>query len=539
MWHWWLVLAYLGVVFGEESSLRFVTTFCAGRDAAAGIHVLAESLLRAGHRQGIDVYASANCGDRDLALLAEAPLARVSVSPSLGAYCTSTKATDECAHLALLAFEDEATTTTTGIRVLLAPDSVVLRSLDALMDAAAFSAVRSVHEDGYDLQTMVIRSDARVAEMLRESLCASENEGALETIRKMVPYEVWSALDDAYAVPADHLDTAWYKHTDANAAVVRFDLSPRPWQWWLDSRRFSLVAATHWCQAAAFTPYNCGWGREAEPKAVGSVDSEQASVPQLAPSQPIGSSTATKFGVLLSTYSRPTWRVLARHYAAMKCVSKVYLVWHDPTADAPPAREVGANVVILRARVDSLNNRFAAPPGVAYPEAMYVCDDDIWPNEKSLLHAFAIWKGNTRRLVGMFPRKWAAAGDAKYSARISDGYNIVLTKGVFVHRAFLFMYDRLLPATVKSVVDRHKNCEDILLNVMVSRYTRLPPLHVLTEEAILDLGHHAGISKRGSHFTVRRQCVDDIVDGLRISGWQPPVTFGSLSVRPLKNRERK
>ncbi len=167
-----------------------------------------------------------------------------------------------------------------------------------------------------------------------------------------------------------------------------------------------------------------------------------------------------------------------------------------------------------------------------------MCDDDMWVMERSLVHAFGVWRGNSRRLVGLFPRKWGN-GEVRYSANIADGYNIVLTKGVFVHRAFLFMYERLLPGSVKALVDHHKNCEDILLNIMVSHYTGMSPLHALVEEKILDLGHHSGISKRGAHFLTRYQCVDDIVKELDIVGWDPPMMPGSMSARPLKNREIK
>ncbi len=539
-----LCLATSDTEQAATQNLAFVTTYCAGQDGIAGVHVLAESLLRAGHREGLRVIVSPQTNADDLAQLERAPLVRVTRASLPEDYCPN-RAVDECSHLAVSVFDPTIDLAVdSGVKiVLLAPTTVVLGSLSALSDAPAFSAVVSEHEDGFDLDTLVLQRDATVHAALREKTCDGE-----DALRTAVPYAVWSPLDDSYGVPADHLDTVWYKQSGAMPRVVRFGAHRRPWAWWLsngDGVRLSLIATAHWCEAAAHTPFSCGWGDGDDDSVVAEIATNPnlpptptptlVPVPLRAPSEPSGSSTIQKFAVLLSTYSRPTWRALVKHYATMKAVQKVYLVWHDPTADAPAARELGNNVIVLRAGKDSLNNRYAAP-GIS--EAVYVCDDDMWVHEKALTHAFGVWKAQTRRLVGLFPRRWSQ-NDVKYSARIHNGYNIVLTKGVFVHRAYLYMYTRLLPKRVKDIVDNHNNCEDILLNVVVSRYTGLPPVHVLVEEPVLDLGHHGGISKRGMHFTLRRLCVEDIVEQLGIRGWTPPIANGSMSVRPLKNREIK
>lgn len=540
-----LLLPVVSEIANERpQTLAFVTTYCAGHDAIAGVHVLAESLLRSGHRGGLRVIVSPQTNADELALLARAPLARVTRAPLPEDYCPN-RAMDECSHLVVSVFDPTIDIDVdAGVNiVLLAPTTVVLNSLSDLAEAAAFSAVRSEHEDGFDTDTIVLRRDATVHATLREKTCDGE-----DALRTAVPFAVWSPLDDIYGVPADHLDTVWYKQSGAVPRVVRFGAHRRPWSWWLsngDGVRLSLSATAHWCEAAAHTPFSCGWGDGEDDAVIAEIAPNPnlpptppptpLPVPLRAPSEPSSSSTAQKFAVLLSTYSRPTWRALVKHYAMMKAVQKVYLVWHNPTADAPAARELGNNIIVLRAGKDSLNNRYSAP-GIS--EAVYVCDDDMWVHEKALTHAFGVWKAQTRRLVGLFPRRWSH-NDIKYSAKIHNGYNIVLTKGVFVHRAYLYMYTRLLPKRVKDIVDKHNNCEDILLNIVVTRYTQLAPVHVLVEEPVLDLGHHSGISKRGMHFTLRRLCVEDIVDQLNILDWTPPITNGSMSVRPLKNREIK
>lgn len=527
------LLLLLQAVVGQENQsadtpLTFVTTFCANKTAIPAVHVLTESLIRAGHREGLKVLTSADVSPRELGELQRVPFTTILSAPSSKEYCGSEgSAVDECGLLRISLFARSELPAKRNI-IYLAHDSVVLSSLDELRSTVPFSAVRATHSDGFDFDLVVLQQDQAVSEALKTAYCTGK-VSATEVFRKVIPVEVWNPLDDSFGVPAEHLDTAWYKQANVSTKIVRFAQSARPWKWWQDTARFSLTAAAHWCQAAARTPYEYGWGRESRSKTV--------SVARRAPAQPLGTTRVSQFAVLLSTYRRPIWRSIARHFVAMRIVSKVVVVWHDPDADEPSLQGLGPKVTVVRPGTDSLNNRFVTPEG-GLPEAVYVCDDDMWVREASLKHVFEVWQENTRRLVGLFPRKWGT-DTLKYSARVSNGYNIVLTKGVFIHRAFLFMYERLLPQRVKAVVDEHKNCEDILMNIMMSSYTGLSPMHVVVEEVIVDLGLSDGISRKRAHFLTRVQCVEDIVNALDLVGWQPPMTLGSMAGRPLKNREAK
>lgn len=250
--------------------------------------------------------------------------------------------------------------------------------------------------------------------------------------------------------------------------------------------------------------------------------------------QPSGWSDKKRLTVLLSTYHRGTWQGLVRHYTSFKVVNQVILVWHDPFGDPPLAAGLGLKVVVWQPKVDSLNNRFFAPGNLT--ECVYVADDDMKVNEQQLMRGFQIWKGHTRRLVGYFPRRWMMESPY-YSAKVHDGYNVVLTKGLFTHRYFLYLYWHLLPRRIHGIVDKYGNCEDILFNMMVSGYNGAAPLHVLVPGTITDVGHGSGISARGSHFATRLKCVRELIDELELT--HAPLSVGSYTELPLKNKERE
>lgn len=47
-----------------------------------------------------------------------------------------------------------------------------------------------------------------------------------------------------------------------------------------------------------------------------------------------------------------------------------------------------------------------------------------------------------------------------------------------VFRYYHYLYTHYLPASLKNMVDQLANCEDILMNFLVSAVTKLPPIKV-------------------------------------------------------------
>lgn len=494
----------------------FATILCTD-DMEPGVTILHEGLLLNGHREPLVVVTAVSVSARVRARLALLPLVKLLRSQEgFAGYCGSEGEMHDCAHLKLLMF---------GLGqvhkiVFLEYDTVVLRNLERLVRLPAFSAVREAHVGWFETSMMVIVPDRQVYEVLRESFCGGERSDH-EVIRTVVPDEVWTEADDTFNVPQEHMDALWYRKVDLRPAVVHFKGTVKPWNWWRGGmgEPLSVAAFRLWCEVAKETEFRCG-GAEGE-EMVGSL-------------QPNSWSDKKRFTVLLSTCHRSMWQGLVRHYTSFKMVNQVVLVWHDPFGDPPLAASLGLKVVVWQPRVDSLNNRFFAPGNLT--ECVYVADDDMKVNEEQLKRGFQIWRGHTRRLVGYFPRRWMMESPY-YSAKVHDGYNVVLTKGLFTHRYFLYLYVHLLPKRIQDVVDRYGNCEDILFNMMVSGYNGVAPLHVLVEGRILDLGHGGGISARGAHFSTRFECTKELIRELGLR--KAPLSIGSYSEKPVKNKERE
>lgn len=501
----------------------FATAVCS--DAMeAGVTVLHEGLVANGHRQPLLVLASISVSREVRTRLATLPLVKMFHAHAGHAqYCAGreVEGMHECSHMKLLLFALGAVKKI----VFLEHDTVVLRPLKELAALPPFSGVREAYVGLFETAVMVIKPDAQVYSVLRTEFCQRVSQGLWtsdhEILRTTVPDEAWTEASDTYNVPQEHMDALWHRRVDTTPAVIHYKGGPKPWNWWSlgSGEPMSLDAFNRWCGVAKTTPYACG------------APDNDAMIP---PMQPSGWSDKKRLTVMLSTYHRPTWQGLLRHYTSFKVVSQVVLVWHDPAGDPPLAAALGLKVVVWQPTKDSLNNRFFGPGNLT--ECVYVCDDDMKVNEAQLMRGFQIWKGHSRRLVGYFPRRWMM-DSPYYSTRVHDGYNVVLTKGLFTHRYFLYMYVHLLPQRVKDVVDKYGNCEDLLFNMMVAGYSGVAPLHILVEGQILDLGHGGGISGRGAHFSTRFQCVQDLVSEMGLT--KAPLTIGSYSEKPLKNKERE
>ncbi|CAN8062084.1 unnamed protein product [Agarophyton chilense] len=502
----------------------FATVICDDIQQA-GVTVLHEGLLRVGHRQPLVVLASNTVSDNVRAEISRLPLVTTFRAEKSGTvFCSQRPLENEvhdCSHLKLLLFS----LSDVHKIVFLEHDTVVLKPLTKLIESPPFSAAREPHVGLYETSVMVVKPDVQVYSVLREEFCnviaRGENVGDHFIIRTVVPDEAWTTVSDTYNVPQDHMDTLWYRKVDVVPAVIHYKGIPKPWNWWRlgSGEPLSLDAFSRWCAVAERTEFSC-----APPQ-------KNAMIP---PMQPSGWSDKNRLTVILSTYHRPTWKDLARYYASLKVVMNVILIWHDPSGDPPLSAQLGLKVTVWQPKENSLNNRFFGPGNLT--ECVYICDDDMKVTEEQLIRGFHVWRGYSRRLVGFFPRRWMM-DPPHYSARIHDGYNVVLTKGLYTHRYFLYMYVHLLPKRIKDVVDKYNNCEDLLFNMMVSGYNGVAPLHVLVEGDIIDMGHGGGISKRGNHFSTRYRCVEELINVMGLE--RAPLTIGSLSDKPLKNKERE
>lgn len=73
-----------------------------------------------------------------------------------------------------------------------------------------------------------------------------------------------------------------------------------------------------------------------------------------------------------------------------------------------------------------------------------------------------------------------------YTSKWTNEYSIILTGAAFYHRYYNVLYTELLSSTLHKTVQQSQNCEDILMNFLVSHITRRPPIKVTQRKLYKD-----------------------------------------------------
>lgn len=168
-------------------------------------------------------------------------------------------------------------------------------------------------------------------------------------------------------------------------------------------------------------------------------------------------------------------------------VHRVILVWNAPDIEPPGDLVASDRLVILRMKVNSLNNRWTKVMEHVHTEAVLNLDDDVFVEKKGLICLINWWSLYPDRLVGPFVRK-------------NDGYKYVIDE-LFGHTYFTFMLPRVMllsrshlmtyrmtqPAVRQYVDKQAAHCDDIVLNLAVAHKTKKAPFRVLLpEDSIVD-----------------------------------------------------
>uniref|UniRef100_A0A0E0LWZ6 Glycosyl transferase 64 domain-containing protein n=1 Tax=Oryza punctata TaxID=4537 RepID=A0A0E0LWZ6_ORYPU len=280
--------------------------------------------------------------------------------------------------------------------------------------------------------------------------------------------------------------------------------------------RLLLLAAT--LAAAA--------GVEEEEEAFCGVES----MPDLATLRP------DRLTVLLSGYWErrlPLLRAIAGAYAAHPLVLNVVVLWSNPSTPDGLLSSFPPAVTLHRTASASLNSRFLPHPSIR-TAAVAVADDDVLPDAAALSFAFAAWQQRARpgTLVGFFPRshhldlargRWAYGAAAQQPGR----YSMVLTKLLVLDAGLLRKYSCSPElAAARAVVDRERNCEDILMNFVAAEESGEGPVLVeagsirdwgdpRNDDAIAGAGGEAmkavGLSSTGgtAHWEKRGECITE------------------------------
>jgi hypothetical protein len=149
---------------------------------------------------------------------------------------------------------------------------------------------------------------------------------------------------------------------------------------------------------------------------------------------------------------------------------------------------------------------------------------------EELAIAYQVWKGSPNSIVGFVPRIHIRGSDNKLSYRCwlavwyYGHYSIILTKAALLHHNYFDAYTVTMPKSIRDMVDRNRNCEDIAMQFLISNMTHLPPIYV--KGHLDDLGVTNGISTStnfvvAQHMDDRSVCLNELV---QIYGMNPLVT---------------
>ncbi len=240
----------------------------------------------------------------------------------------------------------------------------------------------------------------------------------------------------------------------------------------------------------------------------------------------VGGRGRRELTVMINTFKRPPQVVdeAIEFYATCDVVRYIYVVWSE---DSEPPQRLTAKykkwklptVGFQRQITTSLNNRFRPLSDVPHSEGVFAVDDDMRVPCDDLDTAFDVWQGSRDSLVGFMPRVHLRKKNGLLEYRCwwrvwwHGVYSIILTKAAIFNHKFLDLYTKTMPQSIRDLVDREKNCEDLAMQFLIANMTGLPPVYV--KGHLSDLGVFSGISTSkgiaaAGHMDARSQCLNDL-----------------------------
>ncbi|KAK3087008.1 hypothetical protein FSP39_000266 [Pinctada imbricata] len=184
--------------------------------------------------------------------------------------------------------------------------------------------------------------------------------------------------------------------------------------------------------------------------------------------------------VLLS--SAPLFRLI-RTIAKSTNVHKILVVWHCDVAPPPayqwPA-DLGVPILVKTKIIKSVNARFYLYSELEM-DAVFNFDEDTLVTTDEIDFAFSVWQEFPDRIVGFAARShfWDESKNMwSYTSKYTNEYSMILTGASVYHKYYHYLYTNSIFNSAIQVVEQTQNCEDILMNFLVSHVTKLPPIKV-------------------------------------------------------------
>lgn len=235
--------------------------------------------------------------------------------------------------------------------------------------------------------------------------------------------------------------------------------------------------------------------------------------------------------------SSPLFRLI-RVIAKSAYTHKMIVIWHCDVSPPPSHRwpaDLGVPVLVKTRNIKTISSRFF-PYQEIETDAVFNFDEDSLLTTDEIDFALSVWREFPERIVG-YPARSHYWDETKnrwsYSSKWSNEYSIVLTGAAVYHRYYHYLYTNGLSASLTRTVDESQNCEDILMNFLVSHVTKLPPIKVTHRKQYRE-SFLANNSKNSHwldsfHFAQRQICVDTFTN---IFGYMPLVR-SKLRIDPI------
>uniref|UniRef100_A0A182NVB9 Glycosyl transferase 64 domain-containing protein n=1 Tax=Anopheles dirus TaxID=7168 RepID=A0A182NVB9_9DIPT len=183
----------------------------------------------------------------------------------------------------------------------------------------------------------------------------------------------------------------------------------------------------------------------------------------------------------------------------------------------------------------SISQRFY-PHEQIETDAVLSLDEDAILNTDELDFAYQVWRDFPDRIVG-YPARAHFWDDSKnawgYTSKWTNYYSIVLTGAAFYHRYYNYLYTNWLSYLLLKTVQQSSNCEDILMNLLVSHVTRKPPIKVTQRKGYKDRESGRSPWNDPDHFIQRQSCLNTFA---AVFGYMP-LLRSNLRLDPVLYRD--
>uniref|UniRef100_W5LPL7 Exostosin glycosyltransferase 1b n=1 Tax=Astyanax mexicanus TaxID=7994 RepID=W5LPL7_ASTMX len=217
----------------------------------------------------------------------------------------------------------------------------------------------------------------------------------------------------------------------------------------------------------------------------------------------------------LVSQSQPILKLLVAVAKSQYC-AQIIVLWNCdkplPAKHRWPATTVP--VIVIEGENKVMSSRFQ-PYESIITDAVLSLDEDTVLSTTEVDFAFTVWQSFPERLVGYPARShfWDSNKERwGYTSKWTNDYSMVLTGAAIYHRYYHYLYTHFLPSSLRNMVDQLANCEDILMNFLVSAVTKLPPIKVTQKkqykETMMGQSSRASRWADPDHFAQRQTCMN-------------------------------